>query len=273
MLQLQIETTTYCNSRCVFCPHHKMKRTRESMDMDLFKKIIDEAAALPLISQICLTGLGETLMDKQLLERVDYVRRRMPTIHLDMFTNGHLFTAELYRELAKRRLTKLYVSLNAVRPEQRKAIMGLSDYDQVVSELRKAIALKLLATPIVVKAVVNPDLLGGDDITEFERNWNGMYCEGGNAFLHTEGNWAGDTWRMRTPPTHICTRVMMAIMVLVDGRVAQCCFDTDGRYILGDLRTETIKDVFNSEKATALRLAMSEGRRDEIELCKGCTGI
>jgi hypothetical protein len=98
---------------------------------------------------------------------------------------------------------------------------------------------------------------------------------GGDAFLTLEGNWAGAVWKLRTKAvlTQACSRALGQIMVLQDGRVSLCCFDGDGREILGDLNHQTIREVFNGERATAIRLAHSEGRRNEISLCAGCTGI
>ena len=45
-----------------------------------------------------------------------------------------------------------------------------------------------------------------------------------------------------------CYRQWLTFTVLWDGRVALCCADFDGRVILGDLRTSTIREVWNGER-------------------------
>jgi hypothetical protein len=44
-----------------------------------------------------------------------------------------------------------------------------------------------------------------------------------------------------------CYRPWLTFTVLWDGRVSLCCADFDGRHILGDLNTSSIKDVWNAE--------------------------
>ena len=44
-----------------------------------------------------------------------------------------------------------------------------------------------------------------------------------------------------------CYRPWLTFTVLWDGRVSLCCADFDGRTILGDLRTSTIQEIWNSE--------------------------
>ena len=41
---VQIESTNLCNAKCVFCPRDEMHRRQGVMDMELFKKIVDECA-------------------------------------------------------------------------------------------------------------------------------------------------------------------------------------------------------------------------------------
>jgi hypothetical protein len=43
-----------------------------------------------------------------------------------------------------------------------------------------------------------------------------------------------------------CYRLWLTFTVLWDGRVSLCCADFDGRNVLGDLRTSTIQEIWNS---------------------------
>ena len=43
---VQIESTNLCNAKCVFCPRDEMHRRQGVMDMDLFKKVVDECVTL-----------------------------------------------------------------------------------------------------------------------------------------------------------------------------------------------------------------------------------
>lgn len=61
-LDLNIEVTNFCAASCVFCPNSKIKRQKTSMDMALFKKIVDDYAAIggarlacPPCNRICFS--------------------------------------------------------------------------------------------------------------------------------------------------------------------------------------------------------------------------
>ena len=277
-MHLQIEVVNICDAACCFCPYPTMQRPKGTMGMDLFKKIIDEATTLPLVDHITFTGLGETLLDKFLFERIAYTRKKMPKVMLDIYSNGSQLTKEKVDRLIDEGLSVLYVSLNAINAEKRQQIMyphkpEHKDFDRVCELLDYAIERGKGKMRTVVKAIVSKDLMELGDSEEFEQRWNGRTSNGGNAFLHLEGNWAGAVWPMRIKPVSACVRALQQIMVLRDGRVSLCCFDGEGQVILGDLNTQTIKEVFNGPKATGIREAHWNGRRSELELCNVCTAI
>lgn len=275
-MQIQLETTNTCNADCVFCPYSKMVRPKGLMTMPLFQKIIDEVATIPAIDHITLTGLGEPLLDRHLVDRIRYIRSVLPNVLTDVYTNGSFLRPKLADQIIAAGLSVLYVSLNAVSKEKRLAVMKLDDYEMVVEYINYAKAAAALAgggTQVIVKAIVAKDLMEGNESSQFVEIWKGDWDKGGAAFRHLEGNWAGSMWALRVPLQGACDRALNQIMVLQDGRVSLCCFDAEGREILGDLNHQSIKEVFNGPKATAIREAHYSGRRNDVEICAQCTGI
>jgi sulfatase maturation enzyme AslB (radical SAM superfamily) len=276
-MQLQLETIAICNAACVFCPYPTMKRQRGTMDMGLFRKIVDEAATIPMIEDITLTGLGEPLLDKFLIERIGYIRGTVNAMtSITVYTNGTYLTEEKARQLSEAGISILYVSLNALDARRRKAIMKLDDFDVVVPQIEKAIEIFGNAgkgQKLVVKGIVSKDLMEHGEPELFEERWGGSWNNGGRAFLHMEGNWAGATYPVRVTPQTACHRAIGEIMVLWDGRVSICCFDGEGEVIMGDLNTQGIREIYNGEKAWEFRNAHMEGRRGELPLCAQCTAI
>lgn len=274
-LQLQIETTNVCQADCVFCSYTKMTRPKGTMPMPLFRRIVADALTVPLIEQITLTGLGETLLDRYLVERIRYIKAQTPALAVDLYTNGNLLKPALTDQLIAAGLDVLYVSLNAVNAEKRREVMRLDDFDQVCGYLDYALAAaKGTRMRIIVKGVASKDLMEVGEHEQFQERWGGDHEKGGASYLHLEGNWAGAMGqKMRTVPRSACKRAFGQIMVLWDGRVSLCCFDGFGEVILGDLTTQTIRDVYNGDRATGIRVAHHEGRRAELPLCGTCTAI
>lgn len=272
-MQLQVENIAICNAACCFCPYPKMKRQRGTMSMDLFKRIVDEAKTIPAIDQFTITGLGEPLLDKHLVERIEYVHRAMPGLLLDLYTNGSYLDERRIEQLRDAGLKVLYISLNATNAQKREEIMALKDFTRVRSMAHKAIELGGKKMKVIVKGLQTKDLMEHEEVAQFVSEWHGPYYDGGNAFLHQEGNWAGAIYPMRTKPVTPCHRALYQFMVLWDGRVSLCCFDGEGEVILGDLTKQTIREVFNGPIATGIREAHAKGRRGELKLCSTCTAI
>lgn len=287
-LQLQVETTNVCDAACVFCPYPVMQRPKGTMPMDLFRKIVDEAATIPAIERLTLTGLGETLLDRFLVERIRYARQVLPNgVAIDLYTNGSMLRPKTTDALIDAGLDVLYVSLNATNAEKRKEIMALDDFDRVVGYIQYAHAAfeakaerEGLTGPnrqrwrCIVKGVASKDLMEVGEHEQFQEQWGGDWNKGGAAYLHLEGNWAGAMGaKMRTTPRGACHRALQQIMVLRTGEVSLCCFDSEGAVILGDLRTQTLREVYNGQPALGIREAHMEGRRSELALCRTCTAI
>ena len=68
----------------------------------------------------------------------------------------------------------------------------------------------------------------------------------------------------------VCSWPWQSVVVLWDGRVVPCCFDYDGKYVLGDLRRRSLAQIFNDEPMKELRRLLCERRADEVSLCKTC---
>ena len=272
-MELQLETTSTCNAACSWCVYPTSKRWGGLMSMDLFRKIIDESTRIPQINKYILHGLGEPLLDPKLQDRIWYVSQVRPRAAVQIYTNGVYLTPENFDNLRGAGLTSVVISLNAVRPEQHEAIMGLKGkFEEVCGNIEGAIKNQG-ETHIAVHAVVNGDQFTNRDVIGFYQRW-GETGYGGHGKCITEGNWAGDNRTTRTfKPNEACHRALDSIYVLYDGRVTTCCFDPDGKQVFGNLSQETIRQVYNSGDYMKFREAHHDDRADEYDICRGCTRI
>ena len=269
-LEIQLETTSTCNANCCFCPYEKLGRKGNLMSMDLFRKIIDEAVGIPVINRYVLAGLGEPLLDPYLNERVRYIRS-LSAETIRIYTNGVYLTPERFRALKDAGVDSILISLNAVCAEQHEKIMGLKGkFDIVCSNAEYAIANQG-DIEVLVKAV-GCDMFKGNDPMEFIGRW-GSIANGGSAYCMMEANWAGDVMYRGLPwdPDKLCRFALAQIAVMYDGRVKTCCMDCEGKMVFGDLKTQTIREVYNGDKYLAFRIAHSEDRAGEYDICKGCS--
>lgn len=265
MIQLQVETITACQATCVFCTYPGMKRKRGRMDAAVYRKVMTDAIEMGMfIDQVSLQGLGEPLMDKDLVPRIRMAREALPHAEISLFTNGSLLTVDMATRLKGAGLSYLVVSLTGSDTGERKAAMGLDDFEKVsgVVELVRNIL------PTRVKIITSRDLVTDMHAQAFQERW------GKDAMVTWEGNWAGRSSPFRgVPHTVPCHRALDQLMVLWNGDVSLCCFDGEGEVLYGNVMEKSLADIWGSPERARVRELHKAGRRAELDLCRTCTGI
>ena len=260
---VQIEATNICNAKCTFCPRDDMKRRQGIMDMALYRKIVDECASLG-IGHVRMHNYGEAFVDRRLPEKIAYAKSKgIPEV--GVITNGSLLGPDVARAVIEAGLDAINVSLDAAGKETFESTrLGLK-YDKVMANIEGLVAVRreLGSTrPKLILSFVRQD--NSAEEQAFIDHWSAVADKIHITDLH---NWAGTLTR-RADVNFPCYRQWLTFTVLWDGRVALCCADFDGRVILGDLRTATIREVWNGE-------AYRKIRREHLEtggpaICTAC---
>lgn len=112
---IMLEVTNHCNLKCITCPREYQygeEMDKGFMDINQLKKIIDQA--YPYVDSIGLTGLGETLLYKQLPEALDYIRKKNKGIITTISINAHLPNSVDLVKLIADKLDTLQISMDGV---------------------------------------------------------------------------------------------------------------------------------------------------------------
>ncbi|MFO7300877.1 MAG: radical SAM/SPASM domain-containing protein [Acidobacteriota bacterium] len=260
---VQIESTNLCNAKCVFCPRDEMHRRQGVMAFDLFRRIVDQCAELG-ITHVRLHNYGEALLDRQIAAKVRYAKER-GIQEVGMISNGSLLTADLARELIDAGLDAINISVDASGKEVFERTRVHLDYDTVIGNIRTLHRLRGEAgrrRPRLILSFVRQN--NSDEERRFIEEWSRIADKIHITDLH---NWAG-TLHTQSDVRYPCYRLWQTFTVLWDGRVSLCCADFDGRNVLGDLRTSTIVEVWNSPLYRAARRQHLESGGPEI--CRSC---
>jgi MoaA/NifB/PqqE/SkfB family radical SAM enzyme len=260
---VQIESTNICNAKCVFCPRDEMGRKQGVMDMALFRKIVDECAALG-IGHVRMHNYGEPFVDRALVEKVRYAKQKgIPQV--GMISNGSLITEQAARGMIEAGLDAINISVDASGREVfERTRIGLK-YDKVIANIERLVRLKQESgrlRPKLILSFVRQN--NSEDEQAFIEHWRRIADKIHITDLH---NWAG-TLNHESDVNYPCYRPWLTFTVLWDGRVALCCADFDGRNVLGDLRTASIADIWNCEAYRAVRREHLESGGPAI--CRSC---
>jgi hypothetical protein len=269
---LEIEPTNLCNLRCVTCPCANSTYARGYMDMDLFRKIISEAAEIG-VKRIHLFLRGEPTLHPHIFEMVAFIKANGLAVHLT--TNGMTLTPERGAELLRSGVNsadQVTFSFIGHSKESHEATMVRVDHDTVVANI---LALMKLRREMHVNGPVIETILNATPDTQHEQPdflqfWRGEVDHarlGGVSISFQEYKKdAGGAVTRRGP----CTQVWQRMPIAWDGLVPQCVMDVDGDRIVGDLRTDPIIDTWNCELMREIRRAHLSGDFAKIPSCLHC---
>jgi len=265
--EIRFEVTNKCNAKCIMCPREKMKRPQGTLDMTLYKRVLDEACANGA-RIVSLENYGESFLDPYIFERARYARSK----GCDVFTitNASVLDEEKCRRIHEV-FTKIRVSMYAVTAKTYESIhVGLS-FEKVRRNLERLLELKNeLKSPLKIEIYFLLINENRHEMDEFIR----LYGKRANALsVWKPHNW-GDGREYRLPLTKMkvsCGRPATGpVQIQWDGKVVPCCFDYDSRIILGDLTRMTLHDVLHGDAYERLREAHSDGNFKDFPFCNLC---
>jgi hypothetical protein len=191
----QIEITSRCNLRCVYCVHPKMLRTKDDMTEETFRQALSWATRFVNAgtqTSLNLAGIGESTMHPDFVRFVHLAAEAvMPRAHLVLATNGLLVTDELAAAIAPTGI-RVFVSLH--RPEKA---------GPAIESLRRANILAGVSTDPATAAT----------------DWAGQVKWHRSAFGDRRCMWVTGG----------------AVFCMSDGRITQCSFDGTGDEPIGSV--------------------------------------
>jgi len=244
-----------------------MKRPKGVMDMGLFRSIVDQAVDAGATT-VSIENFGEAFCDPHIFERAAYAKSKgLRTMTIS--------NASLLNEDKCRRVVELFdtirLSVYAVTKNTYEKIhrgLNFEDVEANVDCLFKT-RKKMPSSKLKIEMYY---LLMQENEGELKA-WLEKYEKMANAVaVWKPHNWSdGRGYRHPQGKKVSCRRPFTGpLQVQWDGFVVPCCFDYDSRIILGDLKKETLREVFGGVKYDELRKAHDEGDFSKFPFCDGC---
>jgi MoaA/NifB/PqqE/SkfB family radical SAM enzyme len=271
-----IDNCNACNLKCTMCDHKNMQKYRKTqiMDMDLYKKIIDEISVEKPGARVWEIFFGEPFLCRDMAERIRYAKDKgLSDVVLN--SNGVLMFKEKAREVVKAGLDAMYVGIDSVSSDVydkirvggnfSDAVRNVLDYRDLLVEHGKP------GQKLFVQFVVSD--INEHEVEKFRDFWA---REGVNVKVRPKVSWAGlveasnlqeNAFVDRKP----CYWLMRGINICADGETALCAVDVHCRVKCGNARENSIKDIWQG-KLKEYRAMHKEERFDELpEMCRACS--
>jgi len=277
-----VETIFGCNANCTMCPiSMPTVRKKGVMAEETFIRTIDGLAPYAhAIVQIDLFGVGEPLLDKNIVNRIRYIKKK-GFDDVGFASNADLLTPEYAQGVFEAGLDTIMVSLDGATKEVHESIRVNTSFPRIVQNVKGALDLRNkqgYKTKFVMRFIRQPkNIHEWDSYREF---WSPLISrEKGDVIIgYDMHSWGGeiDVHERRDlasiPPEVACHHLFDRLIILHDGSVTMCCSDMHrGKHLLGNVTDATPIDIFNNAKMQTLRETHLNGKRLDMKICAACT--
>lgn len=289
-VSISFEPTTSCNLRCPECPSGLRAFTRPTgmLDNAFFRQTIDEMYRELLY--LIFYFQGEPYLNPAFLDMVRYASSKR--IYTATSTNAHYLTKENARKTVESGLDRLIISIDGTTQEVYQQYRKGGNLEKVLAGARNIVEAKKELNskkPFVIFQflVVKPNehqieevkelakAIGVDtvwfktaQVYDYENDPNGLITT-----IDKYSRYKKDTHGNYVPKNKLanrCWRLWHANVITWDGLVVPCCFDKDAQHQLGDLKTMSFRETWNSQRYKAFRGLLMKGRKN-IDICANCS--
>lgn len=241
---IEIEIHSYCNRKCDWCPNKIIDRNRKiEMEESVYKKIIKELRSERYQDRISYSRYNEPMSDIGLLkQRVAYAKSMLPEAILVTNTNGDFLNN---------------YSIDGLLIDE----LSIMDYDN-----------KGMAHAIKKLSDLNVDIhkVSGNKVYGSRWNMEIMYFVDWpkNSLIGDRGGILKSY--SKTERQNTCKEPLYFAGIDYNGNVMPCCNmrsdnPNHSKYILGNIKTERLKDIYEKDKVKGIRKKASS-----LSPCRYC---
>lgn len=217
---IHLEINTDCNRACSYCSNSLFPKKREHMDVDLYRKIIDELDDIRYCGQIAPNLSSEPTLHPELSELMLYARK-IKNARIVIYTDGDFMNRRRFDQLRKTGVDAFIITQHG------------QNTPKPLTELMDSL------TPSEKKVVIYQTL---NEFNLFNRGIPGLI-----------------TSEKRAVPSP-CFVADYDLTILANGDIAQCCNDFNGEHIFGNVNRQSIKEIWSSSDYRAFRGEVRRGQ-------------
>ncbi len=239
--KVAVELTNRCNLRCGMCPMNKLGRPDADMEWWLVEKVAADFSANGLVVN-WLHEMGDPLLYPRLAEAVDL----FPGCSVS--TNAMLLDERLGRELLSSSLRRIRLCPDTVNSRLYPFIRRGGRFEEVVDNIRTFLELsKGHRIRVEIQRLITPET-SQESVRSFAE------------FFHLERYPQAVVIEKTCEPLDTADETPLHqsfygcfqgypfrwFIVLADGSVTHCCYDAHGQQVIGDMKTQSVREVVES---------------------------
>lgn len=288
---VQIDVCSACNLKCKFCVHSDREAVKKAevnwgiMPLTLFTRIIDDMKVKwggVKIKKLRLFQIGEPLLNPHICEMIKYAKDADVAECIEITTNGTLLNPEMNIKLIEAGLDILNISVNGISQEQYKQVC---EVDLDLDEFRKNIEhfyLNRGDCQIFIKYgdIGYSEEEKNDFYQLFDKICDEIFVETISATLWQDTNISDNvvnahigTYGQELVHKEVCPFLFTNLVITDSGIAHLCCVDWKIQHVLGDLKKDSIADIWNGEVLRKYQLLHLNKQKNCIDICKECESL
>lgn len=289
-ISVSFEPTTSCNLRCPECPSGLRAFTRDTgmLKKDFFRQTIDDIYKDLLY--LIFYFQGEPFLNPDFLDMVKYAHDK--GIYTATSTNAHYLTDEKAKRTVESGLDRLIISIDGTTQDVYKQYRVGGNLEKVLQGARNIVKWKKelnSKTPFVFFQflVVKPNEHQIEDVKRLAKEIGVDQIRFKTAQVYDYENdphklipsidkysryRVGKDGKMKSKSGlgNHCWKLWHANVITWDGLVVPCCFDKDAMHRLGNLKTQSFKEIWNNDNYKQFRSELMASRKN-IDICANCS--
>ena len=284
-LAIAIDPSNLCNFHCEFCPTGDKglvkQRPNGMMSLELFKKIIDDIAAMNFkLKALKLWKDGEPLLNKNLPQFIEYAKNKGVSEQVRVTSNGGLLD-RMAQQLIDVELDWLMISFLSLKDDVYFRHTGRKEMqDTVLNNVRLLRSLrdqKGTKKPHTAIKMCKFPYITDEEIASFRAQVEPFVDE---VILHEEPmDWDSSHHKdmtlgaglQRRRPKQVCPYAWYQVNINFNGEVSICPVDWSFKTIIGDVSKETFSDVWNGQRMRDFRNMWATQELWRNPVCEKCT--
>lgn len=261
---IYVEPTNVCNFECSFCPqglgdYKERSGYDQHMPLYLFRKVIDEIISFGGVTSLKLYFFGEPLLHPQFGEMVRIAGQASSRV--EVTTNGTPLNTEKAQNMIDGGVHYLRVSIYEEYRKYWPLIL------RNVARLRKMRDDQGKTKPYIFAKCFH-----AADVPALAEIYAGIADEVGAESLHSIGSDCIPVERL-TGTQKACAYPFYTLVVKANGDVVPCCVAWETSLVVGNVKNDTLLDIWRGEKLARIHRLHLEGNRKSLSACANCDTI
>jgi radical SAM protein with 4Fe4S-binding SPASM domain len=276
-IDVMVESTNQCNLKCIMCYHSdplipfQQDGRSKYMNLDLFKKIVDECSENKLYS-MKLSFRGEPFMNKSFINMVKYAKSKN-ILEVSSLTNATLLTKEKAQQIIDLGLDQLIISMDGLTKKTYETVRIKSNYDTVIKNIHNLLELRGNKKKPFVRMQYTEVEENRHETKDFYDYWKNKVDEVSISYYVEFSSLEKSKASKNEIPIYdgfSCEQLWQRVVILSDGRVSLCGTDIVPNAIVGDVNHQSIKEIWNSKKLNKIRNLHKNNNYHKMPFCKIC---